>query len=81
MVVLFKIVMSKEVEVKEEKVEKSVDVVGDERVEEEEEEEKEEEEEEEKEEEEEEEFDEDDDADSDDPDKVWCICQQPHNDR
>ena len=60
-------------EVKEEKVEKSVDVVGDERVEEEEEEEKEEEEE--------EEFDEDDDADSDDPDKVWCICQQPHNDR
>ena len=73
MVVLFKIVISKEVEVKEEKVEKSVDVVGDERVEEEEEEEKEEEEE--------EEFDEDDDADSDDPDKVWCICQQPHNDR
>ena len=65
--------MSKEVEVKEEKVENSVDVVGDERVEEEEEEEKEEEEE--------EEFDEDDDADSDDPDKVWCICQQPHNDR
>ena len=71
MVVLFKIVISKDVEVKEEKVEKSVDVVGDERVEEEEE----------KEEEEEEEFDEDDDADSDDPDKVWCICQQPHNDR
>ena len=65
--------MSKDVEVKEEKVEKLVDVVGDERVEEEEEEEKEEEEE--------EEFDEDDDADSDDPDKVWCICQQPHNDR
>ena len=59
-------------EVKEEKVETSVDVVGDERVEEEEEEE---------EEEEGEEFDEDDDADSDDPDKVWCICQQPHNDR
>ena len=22
-----------------------------------------------------------DDEDSDDPDKLWCICQQPHNDR
>lgn len=21
------------------------------------------------------------DEDSDDPDKLWCICQQPHNDR
>ena len=22
-----------------------------------------------------------DDEDSDDPDKLWCICQQPHDDR
>ena len=25
--------------------------------------------------------DEEEDEDSDDPDKLWCICQQPHNDR
>ena len=30
---------------------------------------------------EEEEEEEEEEEDSDDPDKVWCICKQPHNDR
>ena len=28
-----------------------------------------------------EESDEEEDSESDDPDRLWCICQQPHDDR